>query len=124
MQRMTSMERAFHLARSGRFTTLTEMVTTLDREGFGQSNSRPASETTIDRSDQSCASGTARQRPRARRPGQLSNGRTVSWERLRVAKRSSLTAMSPRTHGPLQRPGSVHARQLAAGQRKGQEGSE
>jgi hypothetical protein len=34
MQRMTSMERAFHLARSGRFTTLTEMVTTLDREGY------------------------------------------------------------------------------------------
>jgi hypothetical protein len=34
MQRMTSMERAFHLARSGRFTTLTEVVTTLDREGY------------------------------------------------------------------------------------------
>ena len=33
-QRMTSMERAFHLARSGRFTTLTEVVTTLDREGY------------------------------------------------------------------------------------------
>jgi hypothetical protein len=34
MQRLTSMERAFHLARSGRFTTLTELVTTLDREGY------------------------------------------------------------------------------------------
>src|ERR1700684_634422 len=32
MQRMTSMERAFHLARSGRFTFLTEVLTTLDRE--------------------------------------------------------------------------------------------
>jgi hypothetical protein len=32
-QRMTTMERAFHLARSGRFTTLTEVATTLDREG-------------------------------------------------------------------------------------------
>src|SRR6202035_5051514 len=29
-----SMERAFHLARSGRVTTLTEVVTTLDREGY------------------------------------------------------------------------------------------
>jgi hypothetical protein len=34
MQRLTSMERAFHLARSGRFTTPTEVVTTLDREGY------------------------------------------------------------------------------------------
>ena len=34
MQRLTSMERAFHLARSGRFITLTEVVTTLDREGY------------------------------------------------------------------------------------------
>jgi hypothetical protein len=34
MQRITTMERAFHLARSGRFTTLTEVVTTLDREGY------------------------------------------------------------------------------------------
>jgi hypothetical protein len=37
MQRMTSMERAFHLARSGRFTRLTEVVTTLDREGYSTS---------------------------------------------------------------------------------------
>jgi hypothetical protein len=37
MQRMTSMERAFHLARSGRFTTLTEVATTLDREGYSAS---------------------------------------------------------------------------------------
>ena len=37
MQRMTSMERAFHLARSGRFTCLTEVVTTLDREGYSAS---------------------------------------------------------------------------------------
>jgi hypothetical protein len=28
------MERAFDLARSGRFTTLDEIVTTLDREGY------------------------------------------------------------------------------------------
>src|ERR1700733_4978203 len=34
----------------------------------------------------------------------------VSWERLRVVKRSSLTATSPRTHGPLQRPRRVYAR--------------
>jgi hypothetical protein len=33
-QRMTTMERAFHLARSGRFTTITEVATTLDREGY------------------------------------------------------------------------------------------
>jgi hypothetical protein len=33
-QRMTTMERAFHLARSGRFAYLTEVVTTLDREGY------------------------------------------------------------------------------------------
>ena len=52
MQRMTSMERAFHLARSGKFTPLTEVVTTLDREGYSESNSRPASKMTIDRSDQ------------------------------------------------------------------------
>ena len=37
MQRMTTMERAFHLARSGRFTTLTEVPTTLDREGYSAS---------------------------------------------------------------------------------------
>jgi hypothetical protein len=35
-------------------------------------------------------------------------------ERLRVAKRSSLTATSLRTHGPLPRPGSAYARRLAA----------
>jgi hypothetical protein len=37
MQRMTTMERAFHLARSGTFTCLTEIVTTLDREGYSSS---------------------------------------------------------------------------------------
>jgi hypothetical protein len=37
MQRMTTMERAFHLARSGRFTTLTGVVATLDREGYSAS---------------------------------------------------------------------------------------
>jgi hypothetical protein len=37
MQRMTTMERAFHLARSGRFACLTEMVTTLNREGYSAS---------------------------------------------------------------------------------------
>jgi hypothetical protein len=37
MQRMTTMERAFHLARSGRFACLTEVVTTLDREGYSAS---------------------------------------------------------------------------------------
>jgi hypothetical protein len=37
MQRMTSMERAFHLARSGKFTTITEVLTTLDREGYSGS---------------------------------------------------------------------------------------
>jgi hypothetical protein len=31
---MTTMERAFHVARSGRFTTLTGLVKTLDREGY------------------------------------------------------------------------------------------
>jgi hypothetical protein len=36
-QRMTTMERAFHLARSGRFACLTEVVTTLDREGYSAS---------------------------------------------------------------------------------------
>jgi hypothetical protein len=33
-QRMTSTERAFHLARSGRFTCLTDVLTTLDRDGY------------------------------------------------------------------------------------------
>ena len=36
-QRMTTMERAFDLARSGKFTTLTEIITTLDREGYSAS---------------------------------------------------------------------------------------
>jgi len=36
-RRMTTMERAFHLARSGRFTRLTEVVTTLYREGYSAS---------------------------------------------------------------------------------------
>jgi hypothetical protein len=34
MHRMTTMERAFHLARSGKFTTITEVLTSLDREGY------------------------------------------------------------------------------------------
>ena len=33
-QRMTSMERAFDLARSGRFTSLNEVMTSLNREGY------------------------------------------------------------------------------------------
>jgi hypothetical protein len=37
MQRMTTMERAFHLARSGRYACLTEMVATLDRDGYSAS---------------------------------------------------------------------------------------
>jgi hypothetical protein len=32
---MTTMERAFHLARSGRFTTIAEVLTALDRDGYG-----------------------------------------------------------------------------------------
>jgi hypothetical protein len=73
MHRMTTMERAFHLARSGRFTTIAEVLTALDREGiFRQSNSRSASKTTIDWFNQSRPSRAARQRPLARRPGQLS----------------------------------------------------
>jgi hypothetical protein len=36
-QRMTTMERAFHLARSGRFACLSEVVTTLNREGYSVS---------------------------------------------------------------------------------------
>jgi len=31
---MTTMERAFHLARSGRFTSLSEVTKSLDREGY------------------------------------------------------------------------------------------
>jgi hypothetical protein len=34
MQRMTIMERGFHLARSVRFTCRTEVVTTLDRKEY------------------------------------------------------------------------------------------
>ena len=37
MHRMTTMERAFHLAQSGRFTRLTEVLTILDREGYSAS---------------------------------------------------------------------------------------
>jgi hypothetical protein len=37
MHRMTTMERAFHLARSGRFTTIAEVFTALDREGYSAS---------------------------------------------------------------------------------------
>jgi hypothetical protein len=37
MHRMTTMERAFHLARSGRFTTIAEVLTALDREGYSAS---------------------------------------------------------------------------------------
>jgi hypothetical protein len=33
-QRMTTMERAFHLARSGRFTTLNEIMKSLRPEGY------------------------------------------------------------------------------------------
>ncbi len=33
-QRMTTTERAFHLARSGRFTRLTDVLTILDRDGY------------------------------------------------------------------------------------------
>jgi hypothetical protein len=34
MQRMTVIERAFDLARSGKFTSITEVITTLNREGY------------------------------------------------------------------------------------------
>jgi hypothetical protein len=37
MQRMTTIERAFHLARSATFACLTEVVPTLDREGYSAS---------------------------------------------------------------------------------------
>ena len=114
MQRMTSMERAFHLARSGRFTTLTEVVTTLDREGYSANQIQgPLLKRQLTGLIKAARPEQLDRDPR--RPGQLSNGRPVRWERLRVAKRSSLTAMSSRTHGPLQRPGSVYARRLAAG---------
>ncbi len=36
-QRMTITERAFHLARSGRFTRLADVLTTLDRDGYSAS---------------------------------------------------------------------------------------
>jgi hypothetical protein len=36
-QRMTTMERAFDLARSGRFTNLSEVMTSLNREGCSPS---------------------------------------------------------------------------------------
>jgi hypothetical protein len=36
-QRMTTMERASDLARFGRFTNLTEVIKTLDREGYSAS---------------------------------------------------------------------------------------
>jgi hypothetical protein len=36
-QRVTSLERAFQLARSGRVTKLTEIVTSLNREGYAAS---------------------------------------------------------------------------------------
>jgi hypothetical protein len=101
-------------ARSGRFTTLTEVVTTLDREGYSANQIQgPLLKRQLTGLIKAARPEPARQRPLARRPGQLSNGRPVSWEGLRVAKRSSLTAMSPRTHGPLQRRGSIYARRLA-----------
>jgi hypothetical protein len=34
---MTTMERAFHLARSGRFSTLDDVITSLNREGYSAS---------------------------------------------------------------------------------------
>jgi hypothetical protein len=77
---LTTMERAFHLARSGRFTTLTDVVTTLDREGYSANQIQGSllkRQLTV--LIKACASGAARQRPLARRPGQLSNGRPVSW---------------------------------------------
>jgi hypothetical protein len=36
-QRMTTLERAFDLARSGRFAILTDLIRTLDREGYSVS---------------------------------------------------------------------------------------
>jgi hypothetical protein len=36
-QRMTTMERAFHLARSGRFSRLDDVITSLNREGYSAS---------------------------------------------------------------------------------------
>jgi hypothetical protein len=79
MQRLTSMERAFHLARSGRFTTLTEVVITLDREGYSANQIQgPLLKRQLTGLIKAAGPESARQIPLARRPGQLSNGRPVS----------------------------------------------
>ena len=78
MQRLTSMERAFHLARSGRFTTLTEVVTTLDREGYSANQIQgPLLKRQLTGLIKAARPEPLDREPLARRPGQSSNGRPV-----------------------------------------------
>ena len=82
---MTELERAFQLARSGRVAGLTDIITTLKRDGYSASQI----EGPLLKRQLTGLIKAARPEPLdrdlSRRPGQLSNGRPVALELAKVA---------------------------------------